>query len=94
MGGTFVYRRGRKVQRQADGENVPNLPHLGLICMQFRANDGGEIRRAESACIGDRPVVPFQEMVGQRHKVITGLPVALTDRLHRIRAIRVRAMCV
>lgn len=73
----------RKVGRQADRQNVPQLSIAHRAGMQLGPRQGGESRRTKGLRIHDRIIVAPDEMVGQRQKVIALGAVAAADLLGR-----------
>ena len=62
--------RGRKIGRQADGENVPQLTIGHGARMQFCPQNGGKARIAHRHSVHNRIAKGPDKMVGQGHEII------------------------
>src|SRR5690606_30717805 len=67
---------GRKIERQADGEDMPLLARLRCIGMDFGTDEGGEVTVAERSGIGDRVAVALEEVVRKADEVVAARPIA------------------
>ena len=67
--------RGRKVNRQSDGQNVPLIAQTGRRSVQLCSKDGGKPVGAVRHSVGDGELITVREVVGQADEVIAPFAV-------------------
>ena len=94
FGAALRGRRRRKVERQADSENVPQLADRGRHRVQLGADQRREIIGARAPRVGDRPAETSEEMLGQLQEVVAVAPIGGDHRVGREAAVGERRMRV
>src|SRR5437762_12957886 len=85
---TGLFRRARcEIERQACGDDVPELSGRSFGWMKPATDDGGEAVGAQRPRIGNRPAIMTDEMVGKHHEVIARVLIGLDNLVGRKGAI-------
>ena len=78
----------RKIERQANGQDVPQPTKLRLRRVQLRADNRREVIGAKGARVGNLKVELRHKVLGEREKVVARLAVEPTNFFGRLLAVR------